>query len=163
MWGRGRDHEGLLSASFRLERCLTLAAMLCDFALLSWSVGDADWRCPEKGLPDPQEKDRVIYEKSQQEEGRDRDLGWEEQYQDVGKSVQRLQEHWLGVAQYFYTFLRISKSYFQKHRVLHIQCCKEKKEMSTIYNFSALKSPKIFFKWIISKINELDPYLCCHG
>lgn len=50
---------------------------------------------------DPQEKDRVIYEKSQQEEGRDRDLWWEEQYQDVGKSVQRLKEHWLGVAQYF--------------------------------------------------------------
>lgn len=61
------------------------------------------------------------------------------------------------------TFLRILQSDFQKHRVLHTQCCKEKKEMSTVCNFSAFKNPKIFFKRIISKINELDPYLCCHG
>lgn len=42
--------------------------------------------------------------------GRDRDLGWEEQYQDVGKSVQRLKEHWLGFAQYF-SFRYILKNF----------------------------------------------------
>jgi hypothetical protein len=61
------------------------------------------------------------------------------------------------------TFSSILQSDFQKHGLLQTQCHKEKERRSTGCNFSAFKNPKIYFKWITLKINELDPHLCCHS